>query len=377
MTQGHSKEIVLGFMSGTSLDGVDAALIETDGVAHVRLGPSANLPFTPDQRALLRKAVDAAVADVNACAGPQASAAAKALTQAHIDLGKSLLADAGPEWQPTLAGFHGQTILHRPDEGLTCQIGDAAGLSQALGVPVVHDFRSADVAAGGEGAPLAPLYHAALAASANLGAGPVGVLNLGGVANITVLQATNVIECENWDQICAFDTGPASGLLDDWVARHGAGAFDEDGKIAATGKVDEAILGAFMDHPYFARPAPKSLDRHDFSLAAVEGLSLADGAATLTAFTAHSIAAGFKLLGAKPSQVIASGGGRLNQTMTAMLEAALGCPVIKAEALGWDGDALEAQAFAYLAKRSRAGLPLSVPGTTGVPTPILGGITVA
>lgn len=376
MTQRHSTEIILGFMSGTSLDGVDAALIETDGVAHLRMGPSASLLFTPQQRTVLRAAVDAAIADNAACTGPAAKAAATALTTAHIDLGKSLLAKAGPDWQPSLAGFHGQTILHRPEDRLTCQIGDATGLSRALGVPVVHDFRSADVAAGGEGAPLAPLYHAALAASADLAPGSVGILNLGGVANITVLQSADVIVTENWGDICAFDTGPASGLLDDWVARHDAGAFDEDGKIAAQGTVDAARLQALLDHPYFARTAPKSLDRHDFSLAAVAGLSLADGAATLTAFTAHSVARGFELVGAKPAQIIATGGGRLNHTMMVMLAAATGCAVVKAETLGWDGDALEAQAFAYLAKRSKQGLPLSVPGTTGVPKPILGGITV-
>ncbi|MGB0921743.1 MAG: anhydro-N-acetylmuramic acid kinase [Alphaproteobacteria bacterium] len=377
MTQGHSKEIVLGFMSGTSLDGVDAALIETDGVAHVKIGPSASQPYSDEARKVLRTAVDAALADPAACLGAKAREAANVVTQAHIVLGNQLINSAGQEWQPSLVGFHGQTVLHRPAERFTCQIGDGAALAAGLDLPVVFDFRSADVAAGGQGAPLAPLYHAALVASAGLGDGSIGILNLGGVANITILQSADVISSQRWEDICAFDTGPANGLLDDWIERHGAGRFDEGGKIAANGQVNHAALEAMMEHSYFSTPAPKSLDRFDFSISPVEQLSLADGAATLTAFTAKSIAAGFELVGARPKQIIATGGGRLNDTMGQMIEQMTGCPVVRAEVLGWDGDALEAQAFAYLAKRAKEKMPLSVPGTTGAPEPICGGITVA
>ncbi len=226
---------------------------------------------------------------------------------------------------------------------------------------MVNDFRSADLTAGGEGAPLAPLYHRALAADLEQ---PLAVLNLGGVGNVTFLDGETVI---------AFDTGPANAMIDDWALTHTGTACDVDGKLAASGRVDEAALARLMDNPYFVRKPPKSLDRNDFSAKPVAALAAADGAATLTAFTAESVARSKALLPASPRRFLVTGGGRHNPVLMAMLRQRLGVPVEPVERAGWQGDALEAQAFAFLAVRSLCGLPLSVPGTTGVPRPITGG----
>jgi anhydro-N-acetylmuramic acid kinase len=261
-------------------------------------------------------------------------------------------------------GFHGQTILHQPDRRRTWQVGDAAELAWRTGTPVVHDFRSADVAAGGQGAPLAPAYHAALARDV---AKPLAVLNIGGVANVTWIGADG--------ELVAFDTGPGNGPLDDWIARRAGAVFDRDGAIARSGLADDAVLNRLLADSYFSRPPPKSLDRLDFaaSLAAsgLDRLSPADGAATLVAFTAAAVAAA--PLPARPAQWLVTGGGRHNPAIMAALHARLGVPVDPVETMGWDGDAIEAQCFGFLAARTRAGLPISFPGTTGVPHPMTGG----
>ena len=263
-----------------------------------------------------------------------------------------------------LIGFHGQTILHQPDRRRTWQVGDAGELARRTGIPVAHDFRSADVAAGGQGAPLAPVYHAALARDV---AKPLAVLNIGGVANVTWIGADG--------ELVAFDTGPGNGPLDDWIARRTGAAFDRDGAIARSGRVDPAVLNRLLADPYFSRPPPKSLDRLDFaaSLAAsrLEDLSPADGAATLVAFTAAAVR--LAPLPATPLRWLVTGGGRHNPAIMAALRDRLGVPVDPVEALGWDGDAIEAQCFGFLAARTRAGLPISFPGTTGVPQPMTGG----
>lgn len=247
--------------------------------------------------------------------------------------------------------------------GATRQILDAQALQAVLGVPMVYDFRSSDVAAGGEGAPLAPAYHGAL--MARMDEDGTVFLNLGGVANITARGASG--------DLIAFDTGPANGPLDEWVERHGKGSHDAGGAYAAAGRVDEALLARLMEHPYFSAPAPKSLDRYDFPAQMVEGLNLEDGAATLTAFTARSVAAGLGLLESVPGRVIACGGGRRNPTLMAMLADALPCDLVSAEAAGLRGDSIEAEAFALLAVRTMRGLPISWPGTTGVPRAMAGG----
>ncbi len=345
---------VIGLMSGTSLDGVDAALIETDGVRVAGFGPSLTIPYAAPLRTALRSLLDRA-SDIDAT-DPELQRLERCLTDVHVTAVNALGVAA------ELIGFHGQTILHRPRERRSWQIGDAARLARETGIPVAFDFRSADVAAGGEGAPLVPAYHAALAAGL---ARPLAVLNLGGVANLTLIGTG--------EALLACDTGPGNALLDDWAMRHTGVPCDRDGALAAAGRVDEAVLARLLAHPFFARAAPKSLDRQEFhaTLDMISGLSAPDGAATLTAFTAAAIAA--TRLPERPARWLVCGGGRHNTALMQALRQRLGVPVEPVEAEGWDGDALEAQCFAFLAARVEAGLPLSWPGTTGVPAATSGG----
>ncbi len=284
------------------------------------------------------------------------------ITAAHAHAVAALLDREGlTPGAVSVIGFHGHTIAHRPDEGITWQIGDGARLADCTGIDVVCDIRGRDVAAGGEGAPLAPLYHAALAGDLER---PLGILNLGGVGNVTFLGEGGAIG--------AFDTGPGCALIDDWVRRHDAGSYDVDGSLAASGAVDRDVLAKLLDHPYFDRPPPKSLDRDDFT-GDVGNLSAADGAATLTAFTAEAVGLARAHLPRPPTRWLVTGGGRHNPTIMAALGDVLGAPVDSVEVVGWQGDAIESQAFAYLAVRSLRGLPLSLPETTGVPRPLTGG----
>jgi anhydro-N-acetylmuramic acid kinase len=346
----------IGLMSGTSLDGVDAAWLETDGVEISRLGRSLTLPYDSPLRTALRRLLD--TAGSLSASDPSLATAAAAVTQRHIEAVAALDSPAD------IIGMHGQTILHRPAERRTWQIGDASALARATGVRVAYDFRAADVAAGGEGAPFAPAYHAALSATLER---PLAVLNLGGVGNLTFIDQDG--------GLLAFDTGPGNGPLDDWAVRHSALSFDQDGALSAAGKPDPDVLQILMSHNYFDRPAPKSLDRLDFAAAlagsGIEGLAPEAGAATLVAFIAEAVARA--PLPARPRRWLVTGGGRHNRTIMAALRARLGANVDPVEAVGWDGDALEAQAFGFLAVRVAAGLPLSFPGTTGAPYPLKGG----
>ena len=340
-------------MSGTSLDGVDAALIETDGHAAVTPGAWLTIPYDAGLRERLRATLGGR-GDVKAVE--------RSVTHAHAAAVAALLEREGLAADAVdVVGFHGHTIDHRPAEGLTWQIGDGARLAELCAIDVVSDFRSRDVAAGGEGAPLAPLYHAALATGLER---PLAVLNIGGVANLTWLGDDGDIR--------AFDTGPGCALLDDWVRAHHGADYDAGGALAATGKVDDAALAELLAHPYFTRKPPKSLDRDAFAGAA-GGLSAGDGAATLTAFTARAVGLALGHLPAPPKRWLATGGGRHNPVLMAALRATLGAPVDPVEAVGWQGDALESQAFAYLAVRTLLGLPLTLPGTTGAPCPLTGG----
>jgi len=346
----------IGLMSGTSLDGVDAAWLETDGERIGAFGPTLTVPYDERLRSDLRRLLDLApTLDAN---DRRLKSAAARLTEYHVRAVATLGRTAD------IIGFHGQTILHQPRQQRTWQIGDAAELAWRTGVPVANDFRSADVAMGGEGAPLAPAYHAALA---NELSKPLVVLNIGGVANLTWIGSDG--------GLVAFDTGPGNGPLDDWIARHTGAAFDRNGTIARAGRVDQSVLNRLLADPYFARSAPKSLDRLDFSasLAAsgIDALSPADGAATLVAFTASAIAAAD--LPAPAERWLVTGGGRHNPAIMAALRDRLPTAVDPVEALGWDGDALEAQCFGFLAARVQRGLPLSFPGTTGVALPATGG----
>jgi anhydro-N-acetylmuramic acid kinase len=339
-------------MSGTSLDGIDIAVIETDGRDRVVPGPSSTVPYAAAFRERLRSVLGGE--------GPVGEVEAE-LTRLHAEAVEAFLAQR-PELGVDLVGFHGHTILHHPAARRTWQLGDGRALARRLGIEVVADFRSADVAAGGEGAPLAPLYHGALAAALPK---PVAILNLGGVANVTWIGASG--------EILAFDTGPGNALVDDWVRRRAGLAADVDGRLALAGCASPIYVARFLAAPYFARRPPKSLDRDAFRDALPDALSTEDGAATLTEMTAAAVAAGCKHLPALPREWLVCGGGRHNPALLAALARRLGAPVQKVETAGWDGDALEAQAFAYLAVRSRDGLPLSLPSTTGVPRPTAGG----
>ncbi|MBV9548146.1 MAG: anhydro-N-acetylmuramic acid kinase [Alphaproteobacteria bacterium] len=357
---------VIGLMSGTSLDGIDAALIETDGEAFARPGPALTIAYSAQTRALLRAAIDDAPAAIEGGPLPHSIREAESLTsEAHARAVTALLDKA--ELQPRdvgLIGFHGQTILHRPARRQTWQIGDGRLLARLTGIDVVNDFRSADVAAGGQGAPLMPLYHAALAGESSLPM-PIVAVNIGGVSNVTYISGETVL---------AFDTGPGNAPIDDWMQRHTGRPVDEGGSLARSGHVDEKALVTMLAHPFFDRLPPKSLDRQDFGMEAVEGLGSADGAATLAAFTAAAIARAREHFPAPAATWIVCGGGRHNDFLMERLRALVGARVCKSEEAGWDGDALEAQGFAYLATRSVKSLPLSLPSTTGVPAPMTGGV---
>jgi anhydro-N-acetylmuramic acid kinase len=356
--------LAIGLMSGTSLDGIDAALIETDGEGEVRALAFRGEAYCDAARRQLAEATREALSLDRPQDTPVMAAAARLVTESHAAAVAALLGEAGVGAEAVdVIGFHGQTVAHRPDQGWTWQIGDGAALARATGIVTVADLRSADVAAGGQGAPLLPVYHAALAAGLEQ---PPAVLNLGGVANVTWIGTDG--------SLAAFDTGPANGLIDSWVEEATGARFDADGALAAAGQVDETVLTAMLDHPFFDAPWPKSLDRHDFTIQPARGLSPADGAATLTAFTAETVALALGQLPARPRRLLVVGGGRHNPTMLRMIGERTGLVPEPAEALGWHGDAVEAEGFAYMAVRRLKGLPISFPGTTGVRAPTVGGV---
>ena len=344
----------LGLMSGTSLDGIDAAILRTDGLNVAEPGPWLSQPYDADFQQLLHATLKGE-ADVDEVE--------RELTVAHAETVQRLLSENALKISDIgIIGFHGQTILHEPHERRTWQIGNGELLAQLTGVPVVNDFRSADVAAGGQGAPFAPIYHQALAHDLPK---PVAVLNIGGVANVTWIGPDRAL--------IAFDTGPGNALIDDWVRRHTGRSMDEDGALAAAGTVHDDVVDTMMASPFFDEQPPKSLDRNDFVVNAMRGLGLEAGTATLTEFTACAVAASRIHFPSQPRRWLVTGGGRHNPIMMAALRRLLQVPVDPVEAVGWRGDALEAEAFAYLAVRSKKGLPLSLPTTTGVPYPMQGG----
>lgn len=362
--------MIIGLMSGTSLDGVDAAMLETDGETVARFGPGLEIAYTRDERAVLQRAVDAAISWRFRGEEPDAFAeAGEVLTDTHARAVEAVCDRAGLDTRALDAvGFHGQTVVHVPPEGgatgRTLQIGDGEALSRRLGCPVAFDFRSADMEAGGQGAPLAPIYHAVLAGSTGLER-PLGVLNIGGVANLTLIGSDG--------GLTAFDTGPGNGLIDAWVAEKTGAPFDENGALSAAGRVLEAGLEELLAHPHFSLSGPKSLDRWDFSLDATRNLPAQDGAATLAEFTARAIALGVEACPERPQRLIVCGGGRKNADLLARIARACDLPVVPAEHVGWRGDLVEAEAFAVLAARTLRGLPISFPGTTGARAPMCGG----
>jgi len=361
----------VGLMTGTVLDGnIDIALIRTDGETVAELGSWKLVPYASDIHPLLAGAVQAAL-DWR-FEGPEPAIlheAEEALTRAQAAVVSAFLAEAGkaPD-QVAVIGFHGQTVLHRAPLagrlGATRQLGDGELMARLTGIDTVYDFRSADMRAGGQGAPLSPVYHAALLRG--IGTAPnSAVLNLGGVANITWWGGE--------ERIAGFDTGPANAPLNDWIRRRGLGEMDRDGVLGRSGKVDEKRLAKLLNHPYLAAPYPKSLDRHDFSAEMAEGLNAQDGAATLTAFTAAAVGKGLDLLPQRPKRLIVCGGGRKNPAILDALRARAGVEPLSAEEVGWRGDAIEAECFAFLAVRVLRGLPLSFPLTTGVARAMSGG----
>ncbi len=341
----------IGLMSGTSLDGaIDVALIETDGHGFVRPLRYYAHPYDIEIRDKVRSCFGKTTYD------EQVIEAEKLVTCAHIDAVKALGEGAD------IIGFHGQTITHDPDNGFTWQIGDGQALARAVGIDVIADMRQADIKAGGQGAPLLPLYHQALLSDHKK---PVAILNLGGVANITYIGFNG--------DIIAFDCGTANALMDDFMLKRTGRSFDEGGALASKGAVDKSIIEQFLSHPYFDKTPPKSLDRDNWSIDLVEGLSDADGMATLLEMSVMGVARAIDYLSAKPLHIYVAGGGRKNDFMMERLAKLLKIPVSPIDNLGWNGDATEAEGFGYLAVRSLLGLPITLPSTTGVFAPLSGG----
>lgn len=364
----------IGLMTGTVLDGmIDIALLQTDGEGVQAFGPWTLAPYPMETRALLARALEEALRWQFSGPEPAIFAEAEdALTRGQSAAVLEFLAANGRQPRDVaVIGFHGQTVLHHPPRGggtgNTRQLGSGALMAALTGIDVAYDFRTADVRAGGQGAPLSASYHAALLGRLDAPA-QTAVLNLGGVANIT------------WrgddDQVIGFDTGPANAPLNDWIARQTGEPMDQDGALAAKGQVDEVRLARLLEHPYLAAPYPKSLDRFDFSAGMADGLSLEDGAATLTAFTAAAVGLGLDLLPQRPTRLIVCGGGRKNPSIMTALRHRARVEPITAEEVGWRGDAIEAECFALLAVRCLRGLPISFPTTTGVPRPMTGGMVV-
>ncbi len=361
----------IGLMSGTSMDGIDIAALRTDGRMALERGPSLFLPY----EAAFRRRIERALRDAQLIRRREERPGDLAdlereLTLRHAEAVKRFL-ELHPEHHCDLLGFHGQTVLHRPEQGLTVQLGDGPLLARETGLRVVYDMRANDMRHGGQGAPLVPAYHAALARALpdeerRL---PVCFVNIGGISNITFVP-------NDGDPI-AFDTGPGNALIDQWVAGEGGVPFDSDGMIAREGETVRSVVDAYLAKPFFERPGPKSLDRGDFDLAEVAGLELADGARTLASVSAEAVLRAADHMPERPKVWIVCGGGRKNPHIVDDLRVGverMGGVLRLAEDVGLDGDAMEAEAWAYLAVRSELGLPLTFPTTTGCSRPVGGGV---
>ncbi|MBB3975023.1 anhydro-N-acetylmuramic acid kinase [Rhizobium azooxidifex] len=362
----------IGLMSGTSMDGIDVALVKTDGEGVVERGPAVGVAYDPAFRKRLQAALETAktIARREERPGDLADVE-RDLTLRHAAAIASFLdANGLTKADVDVIGFHGQTVLHRPEQGLTVQLGDGGLLAGESGIDVVYDMRANDMAHGGQGAPLIPVYHAALAR--NLPADcafPVVFVNIGGISNLTYIGPDGAI--------VAFDSGPGNTLIDQWVEAQAGIPFDQGGMIASEGRAVAGLAARYLDHPFFTAPERRSLDRNDFSPPAGGEATLEDGARTLAHVTAAAILKSAGHLPERPKTYVVCGGGRLNQVIMgdlAGLASDRGAKVIPAEAAGLDGDSLEAEAWAYLAVRALDGLPLTFPGTTGVRAPVSGGV---
>jgi anhydro-N-acetylmuramic acid kinase len=364
----------IGLMSGTSMDGIDLAVLVTDGEDAVERGPSHFVPYEAAFRRRIEASLDEAKAIKQRDDRPgDLAALEREITMRHAQAVSAFRARLAGKWAATeLVGFHGQTVLHRPEQALTVQLGDGALLARETGITVVHDMRANDMRHGGQGAPLVPAYHAALAHSlpeTHADGFPVAFVNIGGISNVTWVR--------KFGAPVAFDSGPGNALIDQWVSREGGLPFDENGMIASEGGVIRAVVARYLESPFFAKSAPKSLDRNDFTLEQVSGAELADGARTLAAVSAEAILLSAQQMPEPPKLWIVCGGGRKNPHIVADLRSgaeAAGASVILAEDAALDGDAMEAEAWAYLAVRARRGLPLTFPTTTGCRDAVTGGV---
>ena len=365
---------VIGLMSGTSMDGIDLAVLRTDGVNSIEFGPSMAVAYDAAFRRRIEASLETAKAIVRREDRPgDLAELEREITLRHAAAVRDFVKGLPADWQrPDLIGFHGQTVLHRPHLGVTVQLGDGGLLARETGIPVIYDMRANDMVHGGQGAPLVPAYHAALARSLPDPYGamkPAVFVNVGGISNITYVP-------ENADPV-AFDTGPGNTLIDQWVSREGGIPYDAGGAIASEGGVVTEVVARYLDNPFFEKSGPKSLDRNDFTLALAEGLELADGARTLANVSAEAILKSVEHLPDAPKLWIVCGGGRKNPHIVGDLligAEKAGAQVIVAEDAGLNGDATEAEAWAYLAVRSALGLPLTFPSTTGCGAPVSGGL---
>lgn len=364
----------IGLMSGTSMDGIDIAILRSDGANVLEFGPSMAVAYDAAFRRRIEASLETAKAIVRREDRPgDLAEMEREITMRHARAVSDFLLSLPAEWQkPDLIGFHGQTVLHRPHLGVTVQLGDGALLARETGIPVVYDMRANDMTHGGQGAPLVPAYHAALARSLSEPYGamkPAVFVNVGGISNITYVPDAGAP--------VAFDTGPGNTLIDQWVSREGGVPYDAGGTIASEGGVVTEVATRYLDNPFFGKSGPKSLDRNDFTLALAEGLELSDGARTLAHVSAEAILKSVSHLPAPPKLWIVCGGGRKNPHIVGDLRAGAekaGAEVIVAEDAGLNGDATEAEAWAYLAVRSALGQPLTFPTTTGCREPVTGGL---
>ena len=364
------RKRAIGLMSGTSADGVDAALIETDGEQVFATGPYAFVEYATEERnQILAKMQEVIAAPDHAARKQCGLEIAPLITERHSEAVEAVMAKANLKPADIdVIGFHGQTLYHDPATQFTLQTGDAKNLAERCGIPVVYDFRQADLDAGGQGAPLVPVYHRALVERSGLSL-PIAVVNIGGVANVTYVGREG--------ELLAFDTGPGNVLIDEWVGKKTGKRMDKDGALAAAGTLSKSALEDLSSHPYFQIPPPKSLDRYEFSDAAIEELSVEDGAATLVEFTSMTIAAAINVMPTAPTQWVIVGGGAKNPTLRQRIAHWIEAPVVTGDDLGWQGGYVEAEAFGFLAVRHLYELPLTFPGTTGVASPMTGGTCTA
>ena len=357
------RYISIGLMSGTSQDGIDVGIIETDGKKIYEIGPSLFYPYQESFRKDLKRLIDVSI---KAGKPTKDKTVGLQLSKLHIIAMQNLISSIGIDNKfkyPDIIGFHGHTVIHSPNEGFTQQIGDSSLISKKMNLPVVGDFRANDIVNGGEGAPLTPIFHKAIFNNISY---PVAVINIGGIANITWI---NNLE----ENIIAFDLGPGNCLLDEWISIYTNEYYDRNGEISSTGKINEKWLTKAFNDKFFLQSYPKSLDRGYFSFNGLSDLNLEDGAATLASFTAKSIIYGVNQCPSAPRYIYLSGGGRKNKTIISILKQNLSSKIMMIDELNFDGDMLEANAFAYLAVRSLKKYPLTFPNTTGVNEPTLGG----